>query len=283
MKYKVLDFHSHAFPDRIASKTVEYLGKIINMNPQYDGSFDGLKKSMIENGIDYSLVLPIVTNKIHTEHINDFAISVNKKFNDTGILSFGSIKPGYENYKNELKRLKENGIKGIKLHPYYQGEYIDSNDTIDIINTCFDLGLIVLFHAGKDPGFPNEDKSTIDHIVRMLCSINKNGTIVLAHLGSLFEWEEVLEQICGRYDNVYFDTGFCFGITTQKNGKNYPKISEDLFIKMVNKHGSDKILFGTDAPWGRGRSMVDFVLNSKLSEEDKEKILYLNAKKLLNL
>ena len=49
---------------------------------------------------------------------------------------------------------------------------------------------------------------------------------------------------------------------------------------MVEEVGADKVLFGTDMPWYDPNYGIGSVLFSRISDEDKIKILYENAKKL---
>ena len=49
-------------------------------------------------------------------------------------------------------------------------------------------------------------------------------------------WEETYELLAGK--DVYFDTAFSLN-----------EIDENLFKKILNKHGEDRVLFATDCPW----------------------------------
>ena len=50
--------------------------------------------------------------------------------------------------------------------------------------------------------------------------------------------------------------------------------------KMVNAVGADRVLFGTDIPWYDPGYGIGSVLFSRISDTDKYKILYENAKNL---
>ena len=78
------------------------------------------------------------------------------------------------------------------------------------------------------------------------------------------------DKIAGS--DVYFDTAFCYS--------SMPRYYAE---KIIQKHGADKILFGTDSPWRTADIEMQFVDNIRLSENEKELILYKNAKKLLNV
>ena len=51
--------------------------------------------------------------------------------------------------------------------------------------------------------------------------------------------------------------------------------------KILNKHGADRILFGTDSPWSDVGDELNALLDLDISQEAKDKILYKNALKLL--
>ena len=60
----------------------------------------------------------------------------------------------------------------------------------------------------------------------------------------------------------------------------YPK---NQFLRIVEKHGADKILFGTDSPWSKGNKEIDSINSLPLSEKEKAAILGGNGKRLLGL
>ena len=54
-------------------------------------------------------------------------------------------------------------------------------------------------------------------------------------------------------------------------------------LKIIEKHGTDKILFGTDTPWHTPDMEMKLLNNLELSGEEMENITHLNAEKLLNI
>ncbi|MBP5343256.1 amidohydrolase family protein [bacterium] len=275
----IIDFHTHIFPDSIANYAMERLENRIKYHPSYDGKIDSLLSNMQKNGIDYSVVLPIATKPSQVEIINDESIKINKTYKS--IIPFGTMHPDYQNYKEELRRLKENGIKGVKLHPIYQKCDIDSPKYIDITKEAFKLNLMVIFHAGLDPGFIGALYSSCTKIRSFLNKINlDDGILILAHMGSLLEPNDSYEYILSK--NLYIDTAMSLGtINTYDGIKDITDI--DMFLKMIKKHGSDKILFGSDNPWIDSKSMVDIINDLSIDRCDIDNILYKNAYRLLKI
>ena len=52
----LIDFHTHAFPDALASRAMSSLGGRVDFAPTSDGTVSGLIKSMDEDGVDISVV-----------------------------------------------------------------------------------------------------------------------------------------------------------------------------------------------------------------------------------
>ena len=106
----LIDFHTHAFPDKIAERAItslensllEFTGDESRSRANYRGTLNGLKESMVKNGVDISVVLPIATTVTQSESINSFASKIN---GECGIISFGSLHPMQENVEKELVRI----------------------------------------------------------------------------------------------------------------------------------------------------------------------------------
>ena len=49
------------------------------------------------------------------------------------------------------------------------------------------------------------------------------------------------------------------------------------FYKILKKHGTDRVLFATDCPWGYQKKDVESLRKLDLTEEVKECIFYKNA------
>jgi len=266
----IIDSHTHVFPDKIAEKTVSMLLKRINNENAKaftNGTVDGLLQSMKESGTDYSITLPIVTNPAQFESINKFSASLNEI---DGIIPFGSIHPDNDDVEEKLDFIKNSGLTGIKLHPDYQEVYIDDPRYIKIISYCKEIGLRVIIHAGVDVGLPYPVHCPPEKAVRMLEEISLSDDekpfIVLAHMGGWKMQEDVKKYLCGK--NVYFDTGYCLD-----------SYSEQDLMHIINNHGTEKILFATDLPWGNQKNYIELLCSLPLTDDEKEKILGLNAKR----
>lgn len=281
----VIDFHTHIFPDKIAVAVIDKLSCISRSRNFTNGTLHELLNSMHDAGIDLSIILPVATNSAQVKKINDSAAQTNEKFFEQGVLSFACMHPDFENYRAELSRVKNLGFKGIKVHPVYQDTNLDDKKFLRIFDRAAELDLIVVTHAGLDIGFPGVVKCS-PQMSRNVVEKIGDFKFVLAHMGGWKNWNEVLENLVDK--RIFIDTSFSTGKIPPRpdcvwNEEDLQLLDENQFLNMVKKFGAEKVLFGTDSPWTSARESVGFIKNLLLSDDDKNKILGLNAKKLLNL
>lgn len=281
----IIDFHTHTFPDAICEKVLAKLSMASASIPFTNGSMGQLIESMRKSGIDYSVNLPVMTSPAQVEKINGGMIDQREAMLSQGIVAFGGMHPDYEDYKAELRRLKNGGIKGIKLHPAYQN--IDLNDPrmLRIIAAASEEDLIVLIHAGVDIGIYDHDYASVAHILQVVKEVAPTK-FVCAHMGGWGRWDDVERDLAGA--PVYLDTAFAIGaITPNLNAPHPPILSENLtndqFERIVRKHGCEKILFATDSPWEDQSDYIRRINATALTAEEKTAILGENARKLLGM
>ena len=281
----IVDFHTHTFPERIAAPTIQKLAHMSHIKPFSDGSNSGLAASMAAAGVDYSVVLPVATNTRQVCHVNDSAAQVNDNYRKTGIISFGCMHPDFPDWKEELARIANMGLKGIKLHPVYQDVDLDDPRYLRILDRCGELGLIVLTHAGLDIGIPGKVNCSPDMTLRALKQVGP-VRMILAHMGGWRNWDQVEELLVDT--DAYLDTSFTLGrMTPLGDGFYGPSelnmMEEEQFLRMVREFGADRLVFGTDSPWGGQAEDVARFRALPLSDEEKAAVLGGNAQKLLGL
>ncbi|MBQ3151070.1 MAG: amidohydrolase family protein [Clostridia bacterium] len=266
----IIDLHTHIFPDKVASGALEVLLKSMEIHegktypPQTDGTLNGLLGSMTESGIDISITMPIATKPSQTDSINRFVMAID----DKRIVSFGAVHPLSENAFDVLEKLKQSGIKGVKIHPEFQDFYIDSKESIEFLKKAEELSLYVMVHAGADVGFAPPVKCTPERIGNVLKCI-KGDRLIAAHLGGFRMWDDVERYLVGT--PVLLDTAFISRF-----------ISKEQVERIIKNHGSEKILFGSDSPWESPVMTKEFIDSLSVSDEEKENIFCKNALRILS-
>ncbi len=268
----IIDFHTHVFPDKIVKRTIAILESNIEKHSHCiyhavgDGSVSGLIENMKNESIDASVVLPIATSPKQTENINAFAEIINGK---DGIYSFGSLHPDNDDIDGILERIKESGLKGIKLHPEYQSFYIDSKPALKILKKCEELGLYTILHAGNDHGCPPPLHCVPERLKNILGEVS-GKYIIAAHMGGWSMWEEACKHIVGT--PIMIDTCFSLHLMDKK-----------MASYMIKAHGADKVLFGTDWPWYSQAKTYEHLSTLDLTEDEMEFISSVNARKILGI
>lgn len=278
----IVDFHTHTFPDKIAEAALTKMRAASHTVTFTDGTVSGLLSSMKEAGIAWSVVLPVATNPQKVTSINDLSASLTGR---NGLIYFACIHPDMEDAVSEVRRIAALGLKGIKLHPVYQGTDIDDPRYLRILDAAGECDLVVVTHSGDDIGFPGQVRCSPEMTRSALKQVGR-VKLVLAHMGGWRNWDRVADALADT--SVCLDTAFSLGTLTQSEPRFYSEKEEALldpeaFCSLVRAFGAHRILFGTDSPWSSQRGDVERIRALPLLEEEKEQILWRNAKELLKL
>lgn len=278
----IIDFHTHTFPDKIAQRAITGMQANSHAAAFSDGTVSTLRQSMAAAGITYSVVLPVATNPSKLTSMNDAAIAVNGK---DGIFHFGAMHPLAENWETELIRIAEAGLKGIKIHPFYQGVDINDIRYLRLLGKAAELNLITVMHAGSDIAYPGQVRCNPEMTADALGQLGPIP-IVLAHMGGWKNWDRVAQSLVPT--GCYVDTAFSLGAIAPLDDGHYALedlslLSQEAFCDLVKAFGTHRILFGTDSPWADQTAEIDKVRALPLTEETKNNILGSNARRLLNL
>jgi predicted TIM-barrel fold metal-dependent hydrolase len=274
------DFHTHAFPDKIANGAIAHLVELAEKTsgkgsfvPHTDGTLDGLKRSMARGGVDGSLVLPVCTSASQFDSVNKFAAEINGK---DGIYSFGGIHPDCDNIEEKLDFIKSLGLKGIKLHPIYQRCKIEDERNLKIVEHCMKIGLYCVFHIGYDVVDPDGDYCSSVAFAKAYAPLferyneEAHPHIILAHLGGLTTLQDTFDHLCGL--PIYLDTAYSL-----------EQMPTDVIVKVIRSHGANRVLFATDSPWQSQRVCRERLASLPISKKEFEDISYGNAAKILGL
>jgi predicted TIM-barrel fold metal-dependent hydrolase len=256
----IFDFHTHAYPEEIATKAVEFLNDYYHVTCEGLGTIEDLKQSAKEMGVNYLLVHSVATKPTQVENINSWIASHTSE----NILGFGTIHPLYEHIEEEMDRITELGLRGLKLHPDFQSFYID-DPMMDIVYEKAEGNLPILFHVGD----LNSDFSSPRRLARVIEKYPRL-TVIAAHLGGYSVWDDGIKYLAGK--NVYIDTSSSLWF-----------LKPEAALNIIHTFGIHRVLFGTDYPLMRHRTELKAFNSIGLTEAEKALILFENAKELLKL
>lgn len=260
MAQRIVDFHAHAFDEKIAVKATENLHKYYGIKPAADGRYENLLKSAKISGVDKLVVCATATKPQQVQMINDYVSNLQNEH----IIGFGTLHPDFSDIDAELDRMKSLNLSGIKFHPIFQTFKIDEEKAMKMFEKIGSR-FPVLIHMGDK----NSDGTTPERLYNVMKEL-PDITFIAAHLGGYSEWDAAKKFLIGK--NLYFDTSSSARFMKPKQARDF-----------IRAHGADKILFGTDYPLSNHAYEMNVLKKLKLTEEEYEKIYWKNAYKLLNL
>jgi len=194
-------------------------------------------------------------------------------------IGFGSVDPWKGKLAlDELKRIADQGLKGLKFNPGRQHFFPNDPRFYPMWQLASDLGLIPLFHTGMmgngagtrgGLGFKLKYTAPIPYLDDVAADF-PDLTMISAHPA----WPWVSEQIAflRHKANVYLDlSGWA------------PKYFPDEIVRDVNRGLQDRVLFGSDWPMITPERWVSEFEELDLKPEVKQKVLLTNAAKLFGI
>jgi uncharacterized protein len=264
---RIIDAHTHAFPDFLAERAVRHLTALAqNEAPAcHDGTLAGLTGLMDRAGVDTAVICNIATTPGQTDKI----LAWSRTVRSPRIIPLPSIHPANDRIPRRMAEFKAAGFPGIKLHPMFQEFDLDAEACRPIYETAAALGLAVMVHTGYDIAFPTSDAAGPRRLARILDQY-PDLRVCAAHFGGWQRWEEVLEVLAGR--EVWLETSFTLGF-----------IAPALFDRILARHGTRRVMFGSDAPWQDPAVHIGRLRELGLPPADLDAILGNNALAFLNI
>ena len=260
-----IDFHTHVFPDKLAEKAITSISQHTGAPYFANGTVKDTDEKLKAWNVDVSVALHIATNPGQQHNVNTWAAQIQSKTR----LCFGSVHPDAPDALEELERIKQLGLHGVKLHPYFQSFAIDDKKMFPLYDRACALQLPLLLHVGYDPSYPGASEGLPHRLAAVLENFPRL-TVIAAHMGGFDCTREAMEYLWGK--PIYIDTAIASQFCTPET-----------LCTMVKKHNAERILFGSDCPWSSSLQEAQWIENSGLSADVLEHIFYKNAQRLLHI
>ena len=268
-----VDVHTHIWPDRIAEAASESMTRTVGLEAIAPNTIAGIKAHMADSGVDKSIVLGVVERADQVRRANDWLIGIQ----DEQLVPFGAMHPDLEDKGAEITRLRENGIKGIKLHPMINGFYPDDPKMFPIYEEM-GQSMVLAIHSGRLPraGDHQSEHQPVfaapERIMNVVRKFPKLRVIAL-HLGGFYMLDEAERELIGR-ENILIDTTWPPSLR---------ELTPQTLTSIINKHGAHKVCFGTDFPLASQTSEAEYIQSLPLPDGGKEGILGENARQFIGL
>lgn len=258
---KVIDMHTHIFPDKIAAKatvaTAEYFD--LPEPPNHYGSVGELVETLEEAGIDYAMVFSAATTAHQVEHINRYIWE--EALKQAKFIPCGTLHAEYENYKEELAWMREHGIFGVKLHPEFQHFVLDDERMFPMYEEMERNDMFLIAHMG-DPRVNVSGPRRMLPIARTFPRLR----CIAAHLGNWGDWDIEKIRPIARLENMYTDISSSFSYVEDK-GPLYP---------ILREYDPSHVFFGSDYPIWCPKKELAKALELGLEEDFLADILFNN-------
>lgn len=260
-----IDTHTHVFHPRTTERLFEEYTGYFRRQPEGDGLADTLEEHLREDGFTHAVILNAALADWQVEVVNNFTVMLREAL--PWAIPFGAMHPGDRDWESHLEQLRDNGIKGVKLHPEFQNENIDDPRYLPMFESM-PQGFICTIHMGhcyvsrKNYGTPAQ--------LAQLAKSFPQVRFVAAHMGGHNAWEEAIEVFHGG--NVYLDTAFSLTY-----------MPKELVRRFFREYPRENILFGSDWPFCRAKDTVrELETIAGLTESEIED-LFRNGARLLSL
>ncbi len=261
---KIIDIHTHAFPDALADRAMKTLAGEVEWIEYYlDGRVSSLLDSMDRAGVDISVVSSIATKPSQFEPILNWSQSIQSD----RIVPFPSVHPKDPNAIEHIRQVRASGFAGLKMHPYYQAFILDDPELTPLFREIADQKLLLLMHTGFDIAFEYIDRAGPQRILNLLDQV-PNLKLIITHMGGWQQWEEVTKLVIGK--KIFMDISYSFDF-----------LGAESMREMILKHPDDYILFGTDSPWADQFRDIEKLKQLNVPPDKLEKILGANAELIL--
>jgi len=218
---------------------------------------DELQRQLKGSGISYVVLIPFPSTAIANNDINVRLLEETKRIKS--FLPYHYIR---ENYNVDGFNPIPDEYFGGKWH--WMRGWQDSASNYQVLDDPELPGLIEKLRRINKPIVFEED---FDFTVKFV-DMAEGVTLIIPHLGLLGGNPYDFLRAFKDNESIYFDTALA---------------SRDQIKKFVETIGPERVIFGSDVPFGSMRSELDKILSLSFSHEDKEMLLYKNIINLAKL
>lgn len=260
---QIFDIHTHVYPDEIAQKATDSVKNFYGIG---GANMDGTTSMLLEQGkaagISRFLILPVAIRPDRAAGINDFILQQTKLHPE--FVGFGTVHAGMENLTDEVHRIMDMGLRGIKMHPDSQRFHIDDPRLYPMYE-AIEGRIPLMLHMGDhryDYSHPVKLRKILDQFPRLQA--------VAAHFGGYSMYQEAYDLLKDTSCILDISSSMMF----MEDGE--PE-------KYINLYGAERMAYGTDYPLWDPVKEVERFLQLKLKPEQMEQIAWKTAYQFLKL
>lgn len=275
----------HIIDFRFRPNTPETLTGIAN-SPMFKGlceliNFPSMQPQSLAEVVEdlnrFNVVKAVITGrdcettygaKSNNQSVLDFVSKYPDKF-----IGFAGVDPhkGMRAIYDLNSAVREHGMRGAAIDPYLAQIYVNDAKYYPTYAKCCELDIPLIITTGPATLVP---KAIIDHVAPRYIDIVARDfpelKIVVSHGG--YPWVNEMINVAQRNANVYLDL----------SEYEHSPLS-DAYLQAANTMISDKVLYASAHPFVDFRKALSIYEKLPLNDDVREKVMYGNAARLLNL
>jgi len=266
---KVFDIHTHTYPEAIADRAVENLGRFYDFVPEGRGTYADLSAHAAECNVGGFLLFSVATNAHQVEKVNSTiaALAESSRAEGYTTVGFAGMHQDFPDFEGEMKRAYGLGLRGVKLHPDIQGIDIDDPKLLPLYE-MLEGWMPVYFHIGDDrPQYRFSEPRKLRRVLDMFPKLE----VVAAHLGGYKAADEAIEFLAG-HERVWYDTSSALWYLSTAEAE-----------RIIGHLGHERIMFGSDYPVMYPLSDFARFMALSMTDAQREDILWNNAMRFLRI
>lgn len=273
--YRIFANHAHLFPK----------------NTKPNGDIDCLKALLdeceIEGAVCFSPFWHQMDMYAHTTGQNPCEWTAEALKNEPNLVGFGTVDFDKNNLKDQVKKIKDLGLYGIKIHPAAQEVKIDSPQLFEVYEEAEKQGLFISFHTGL------HWHRIADYRMLLFDEVAYNFPKLrfsMEHIGgySFFREALLIMNNNSRSEIPHVYAGWTsIAMETDEMGNTRQgawSLTDDDLCTLVHQAGYKTSIFGLDTPYKgieQTQQAIERIKNLPITEEAKRGILGENLKKVL--
>ena len=259
---KLIDFHTHIYPDAVAQKASDSIAQYYGLRGSgMDGRVETLLTRGKQAGISHYVVLPVGLKPDHVRHINEFILRQTAEH--SCFTGFGTVHAAMAEPEAEIEFIGESGLKGIKMHPDTQRFDIDDPRLFPVYDLLRQKGLMAMIHMG-DAIYDYSHPRRLRRVLKEFPGLR----VMAAHFGGYSMYETAREQL--------WDTDCFMDISSS-----LMFMEKETALRYIRMYGPERLVYGTDYPLWDPITEVRRFLSLGLTDDETEQIAYKTAASIL--
>ena len=273
--YRIFANHAHLFPH----------------NTKPNGDIDCLKALLdeceIEGAVCFSPFWHQMDMYAHTTGQNPCEWTANALKNEPNLVGFGTVDFDRADLKDQVKKIKALGLKGIKIHPAAQEVNIAGKELFEVYEQAQEEGLFISFHTGLHwHRIADYQMLLFDEVAYNFPKLRFS----MEHMGGYSFFKEAL-LIMNNYSRNEVQNTFAgwtsIAMETDAMGNERAgawSLTDDQLCTLIHQTGHERSIFGLDFPYkgvAETKAAIERIKNLPITEDAKKGILGDNLRRIL--